>query len=599
MSRVPLLLSVNAGLLAICALSGCTSLMTARAIQTFADGVATGNLDMVKASSSDHFDEKALRQAEALDDLKILNLPKGKASVASIEDVSPNEKKVTVEVGETKKPVLYKLTRKPGSRQWLVDDIYLKQRKAGEDKTITKSVTETMDLLLTVREFLDSWEAGDREEVLAVTTPELSGLLADLSPVHLQQLTSQVVSKEQRGSHRPEARIEQNRAVVMLPRVSGRLLIELSLNDQGWLVNDVAVDAHDTQDQVRSTRRMGYILRAANQFLTAYELKSLTELEAVSTESFYRNSLAVADLESVPIPTVRLLASPYTARVHEHQADLIIESPSGTYMLTMEEIEPGTYAEKVGSYRVSEVTLYDGDQSQVKRLSALFTAQSILEIFSQSLASRDVARLKQASTADFNATVWNHVDPELLNSLPMEEIEPAPPRVVATIFQGAVTEITVTQGTRALTYVLRDSNGRMVVDDVLLPVVDRPNSLKQNLRALLPVYGMARAFFQQDVEAARRHSSRQIDQQVWEPLGGMPELGINAVQHLTLPITALTMTEDRADLTLGQGGLQTQLTLNRIDERFVIDEATFVTGPDPSQRVQLSRAGRLNLAARE
>src|SRR5690606_17036224 len=168
---------------------------------------------------------------------------------------------------------------------------------------------------------------------------------------------------------------------------------------------------------------------------------------------------------------------------------------------------------------------------------------------------------------------------ELLNSLPLEEIEPESPRVVATVFQGAVTEITVTQGTRALTYVLRDSNGRMVVDDVLLPVVDRPNSFKQNLRALIPVYGMARAFFKQDLAAARLLSNRLINQQVWEPLEGFPDLGLDAVQHLTLPVTALTMTEDRADLTLGQGTLQSQLTLTRIDNRFVISEATFMTGP--------------------
>jgi hypothetical protein len=599
MPRVQLLLSVHVALLAVTALSGCTNLMTARAIQTFADGVATGNLDLVKASSSDHFDVKALRQAEALDDLKILNLPKGKVSVASIEDVSPNEKKVTVEVGETKKRVLYKLTRKPGSREWLVDDIYLKQRKPGDDTTITKSVTETMDLLLTVREFLDSWETGGRDDVLAVTTPELHELLGDLSPVHLQQLTAQVVSKEQRGSHQPEARIEKNRAVVMLPRTSGRLLIELSLSEAGWQVNDVAIDARDKSSQVRSTRRMAYILRAANQFLTAYEQQDLGGLEAAATKSFYRNTLAVADLSSVTIPTIRLLAAPYTVRVHERQADLIIESPAGTFMLTMEEIDPGTYAEKVGSYRVSEVTIYDGDESQVKRISALFTAQSILEIFSQALASRDVARIKQASTSDFNMTVWDHVDSELLNSLPIEEIEPAPPRVVATVFQGAVTEITVTQGSRALTYVLRDSNGRMVVDDVLLPVVDRPNSLKQNLRALIPVYGMARAFFQQDVAAARIHSNRHINTQVWEPLGRIPDLGVDAVQHLTLPVTALSMTEDRADMTCGHGGQRTQLTLIRLDHRFVISEATFITGPDPTHQVQLSRAGRLNLAASE
>ena len=232
-----------------------------------------------KSSASSEFDAKALRQAEALDDLEILNLPKGKVSVAGIEDVSPNEKKVTVEVGEKKKRVLYKITRKPGTKQWLVDDIYLKQRKPGEDEEITKSVTETMDLLLTVREFIESWETGGREEVLAVTTPELSALLADLSPVHLQQLTTQVVGKAQRGPHRPEARIEENRAIVILSRGSGKLLIELTLNDGTWLVNDVAVDTHDKETQVRSTRRMAFILQATNKFLAAYEQSDLDRLE--------------------------------------------------------------------------------------------------------------------------------------------------------------------------------------------------------------------------------------------------------------------------------------------------------------------------------
>lgn len=588
---------VHAALLTVVAASGCTNLMTARAIQTFADGVATGNLELVKASSSDEFDEKALRQAEALDDLKILNLPKGKVSVASIVDISPNEKKVEVEVGERKKRVLYRLTRKPGQKEWLVDDIYLKQRKPGDEQAITKSVTETMDLLLTVREFLDSWETGGREDVLAVTTPELQELLSDLSPVHLQQLTSQVVGKEQRGTHRPEARIEEERAVVILPRVNGKLLIELTLTDDSWRVNDVAVDSHEEALKIRSTRRMAYILGAAKDFLTAYEQSDLAGLEAASTESFYRNSLAVADLNSVKIPASRLLATPYQVRVHDEQADVIVESPSGTHMLTLTEGETSSYREKVGSYQVAEVTIYDNDDTQVKRLSALFTAQSILELFGEALAARDVARLKQVSTADFNSSVWNLVDTELLNSIPLDEIEPAPPRVVATVFQGAVTEITVTQGTRALTYVLRDSNGRMVVDDVLLPVVDRPNSLKQNLRAMIPVYGMARAFFSNDVEAARRHSSSSLVRNVWDPLGAIPSLGVDPVRHLTMPVTSLSMTEDRADVHLGQQDDGARLTLKRIDDRFVIDDATFVAGPDPSQRVELHRAGRLNLAA--
>ena len=179
----------------------------------------------------------------------------------------------------------------------------------------------------------------------------------------------------------------------------------------------------------------------------------------------------------------------------------------------------------------------------------------------------------------------------------MEEIEAAPPRVVATVFQGAVTEITVTQGTRALTYVLRDSNGRMVVDDVLLPVVDRPNSFKQNLRAMIPVYGMARAFFNGDVAAAARYSSTSLTDSVWGPLGAIPDLGVDAVAHLTTPVTSLSMTEDRAELTLGDEGHGARLTLTRVGDRFVVQDATFLSGSPSSQQVELRRAGRLNLAA--
>lgn len=598
MSRVMTLLAVQAALAVGMSVSGCTHLMTARAIQTFADDVAAGDLRSLKANASDNFDEKALRLSESLDDLKILNLPTGKVSVAKIEDVSPTEKRVSVEVGERKKEVLYKLTRQPGSRKWLIDDIYLKQKKPGDEQVITKSVTETMDLLLTVREFLDSWQTGGREDVLAVTTPELSALLADLSPTHLQQLTTQIVGKSQRGTtHRPEARIEQSRAVVMLPRVSGTLLIELNLNDDRWQVNDVAVRSRDKEEAVRSTRRMAFILRTASRFLTAYEQADLPGLEEASSRPFYRNTLAVADLTGVTLPAQRLMASPYSVRVHDEQAELVIEAPDSTYMFTLREREPGSYKQKVGTYEVSEVTIYENEGTQVKRVSALFTAQAMLEIFHEALTARDLPRLKQSSTADFNARVWNLVDQELLSALPMDEIEPLPPRVVATVFQGAVTEITVTQGTRALTYVLRDSNGRMAVDDVLLPVVDRPNSLKQNLRAMIPVYSLARAFFNHDVRSAARVSSRELRRRVWEPLRAIPDIGLDAVGHLTLPVTSLSMTEDRADLTLGTNEWGARLILTRTDDRFVIDDAIFTSGPLPSQRVNLQRVGRLNLAA--
>ena len=82
-----------------------------------------------------------------------------------------------------------------------------------------------------------------------------------------------------------------------------------------------------------------------------------------------------------------------------------------------------------------------------------------------------------------------------------------------------------------------------------------------------------------------------------QPLAGIPELGIDTVGHLTPPIKELSMTEDRADLVLGDESYGARLTLSRIGDRFVIEDATFVAGPGLDQHVELRRAGRLNLAA--
>ncbi|MCA9077937.1 MAG: hypothetical protein KDA93_23110 [Planctomycetaceae bacterium] len=576
---------------------GCANLLTARSIQTFADSLAEKDLENLKLKTSSEFDQKALRTADALDDIKILNLPTGKVSVASVEEISETEKHVTVEVGERKKEVLYKLVREPGSRKWLVDDIYLQQKKPGMDEPITKSVTETMDLLLTVREFLDSWQTGGRDDVLAVTTSEFHGLLADLSPTHLLQLTTHVVGKSSaRGSFRPEARMEDDRAVVLLPRKGGTLIVELTLNDSDWLVSDVAIESHDDDQQVRSAKRVARILKTTSEFLASYEANDQQQLQSWCTVDFYRNSVSVADLSSAPLPTGRLLTSPYKLRVHEENADLVIDIDDATYMITL--AEPTSDGTKAGGkpYQVSEVTLYEADGKQVKRLSAVFTTQAMVQIFAQAYVTGDLDRLKQASTSDFTQLAWDQLDAELLASLPLNEFENVPPNIVATQFRGPLTEVTVTQGTRALTYILRESRGRMAVDDVLLPVSQRPTSMKQNLQAIIPVYAMARAIHANDLVTVRRSSSSDLDRLVWQPLGEIPNIGFNLVDHLTTPITSIALTEDRAELVLGDDNWGARCTLLRGEDHFVVDDVRVIAGPSESQQADLKTAGRLNVA---
>ena len=49
--------------------------------------------------------------------------------IVSTEDVSANEKRVTVEVGESKQRIKYRLLREAESRKWVVDDVHIRQKK--------------------------------------------------------------------------------------------------------------------------------------------------------------------------------------------------------------------------------------------------------------------------------------------------------------------------------------------------------------------------------------------------------------------------------------------------------------------------------------
>src|SRR4029079_6337517 len=125
--------------------------------------------------------------------------------------------------------------------------------------------------------------------------------------------------------------------------------------------------------------------------------------------------------------------------------------------------------DKVTQARVEEITIYDRKQEEVKRVSSMFQAHALVEYYAEVLSSGDVERLKYLSTTQFNDRVWRRFPPEILRLIRLAEIEDAPPRLVTTVFQGPVTEVTVMQGQRALTYVLHTQDAEVKVDDILLP----------------------------------------------------------------------------------------------------------------------------------
>jgi hypothetical protein len=154
-------------------LTGCTGLFTQRAVTAFARSLESKDIAQLKAHSSKEFEDRALRLPEAVQDLKLTNLPQGKVKVISIEEQGRDARLVKVEFGDTKKTADFRLTRERSSGRWVVDDVIVATSKNSEKTQVTRSVTEQMNLLLSVRELITEWQSDDRERILAASTPEL------------------------------------------------------------------------------------------------------------------------------------------------------------------------------------------------------------------------------------------------------------------------------------------------------------------------------------------------------------------------------------------------------------------------------------------
>lgn len=592
------------GLLVPFAASGCTNMMTTRAIESFSESLAAANVEELRASSSERFEQQALRLPEAVGDFRILNLPTGETSVLNVEDVSDTMKHVTVEIGdegEDKQTLEYHLTREPGEKNWVVDDIYMTQNLPGSPAPVTKSVTEQMDLLLTVREFLTSWQQGDRQQILDSSTAEFRGVLAELSPAHLHQLTQQFLDGVSTRSLRPQAQMEGDVALVKVPASRGSVMIQFEREDGRWYVANLSPDSHD-QTEPLSALRLARALSAATRFLKAYERGDRQAISQLATGRFFQNSLVAAELSAVPLPVTELMAVPYEQHYHGDHVDLVMGTDAGSWVLTLTSADsgepplPGDDKPEI-SYAVEEVTIYENGTGQIKKLSSVFTAQAVVELYAQALGNRDRATLAALSTPEFNGLAWSRVDDVILNALPLNEIEPAAPRLVASVFKGPVVEMTVTQGDHCLTYVLHASHqGRMLVDDVLLPVVRRPNSLKANIEVLAPLYAFARGVYYKDLDMLRRSSGSGLNRKVWSQTTGVPDIGFALSDHLLLTLHSIRRDADQAMVSLTDGVRETDVSLIRENGVFVVQDVRLSVGEEEGQQVTLLNAMRDVLA---
>ena len=327
-----------------CCLVGCTqSLFTSpaffsktameqRVIEQFTDALDEENESALRLITSTRFEDKALRSEDVLSDLRILHLPSGKLSVVEVKEVNEGKREVIVKEDSGGK-YQFHLVQDPVKSYWVVDDVLVRQNNKGTK--ITKSTTEVMDLLVTLRQFLKVWESGSREEILAMTTPGLSDSLSMLPDDWMKALTSRIASSYEEGmARKPEANLDEVAAVVKLPSRNGHIMLKITRESGEWLVDDVEALNHRENNHPGSVRRQADAINAVNGFLTAYLNDDREALEKIVDPQFYSSSLSLADFSLVKLPHPSEVPAEFDILAFENQLTFMI--PSGTEIIRLD-----------------------------------------------------------------------------------------------------------------------------------------------------------------------------------------------------------------------------------------------------------------------
>ena len=581
--------------------AGCAHMIESRAITAFAKNLEAQNLEGLKVVTSDDFNKRALRTATALEDLKILRIPDGKTSIVDVEQVSEDKKRVTVQVGEDKKEVFYELA-KDESGKWVIDDIYLKQKKKGIEAY--KSVTEQMDLLLTVREFLDAWGHGDREQVLSITTPKLRAALEDVPPSFLAQLTRQVTqSKTASGKFRPTASLDEKVAVVKLPRQSGETVITMELRKGKWQVADICIACKDEEEKLPSVLNIAHAVNRCVAFLSAYHTEDKTKLSELCEHDFFEGSLSFADLKQAKLPEPQLPEHELQVRLRGNRADFTLRSETEFVQVDMQR-EPDKSSDALPAYVVSDVTIYEIASKQEMRLSALFTARGMLEVFMDALSHRKIDEIKHCSTRDFSSRVWDKMSDATVPSMPLESFDSKDIEYVGATFQGALTKIDVRQGGQSFTYLLRDERGKFLVDDVQWKMTGVPESVKSTLEILIPIQDFAAGITlgrnpdeqEKALDMIQSNSSNDFNRMVWGQSRFVPNSGMSADTFLQTPVQSMAISEKEVVVNFGDQKYGARVMMKREYDRFIVDDVILIAGTEESERLALRQSLRTQLA---
>lgn len=586
-----------------CWLAGCVNMAEKRVVTAFDKSMKEHDAEEMKEYSSKKFEEQAINGDATFEEIRALNLPQGRPKVRKVVDKKNDkdevtEKLATVEirrhnsdgkiVGRTKE---WWLLKPDDDGKLVVDDIFLtKDQKDG------RSVAVRLAARYATKEAVEAWRQADRERILAGATPEFSQVLSELDPLQLQRFARQVtteiadrvqiMSKERIGDETAELQVAKG--------TEGELLLKFRKLDGRWKLDDLAVvprQAHGDKE-IESARLVSSAMSAAHAFCEAYRRGDKDRLEQVTTEHFFRGSLASADLAQIELPGTTDGNEDFKVRMEGNSATFVVTTGKEVLKLSLARGQIKEF-HTTPQYLIEDVTIYELDGSQDKRLSALFTGQATIAAFIAGMQAQDLATLRACSSHDFNERVWAHArdteDNNHMPYLPLMNLQQEKLHIVQTLFKGSMSEVHMDCGDQPLTFVLRDEGGRMLVDDLLTPAASRSESLKVNLEVALPVIRFAFGLEQSDMADVRGIVTDDFARSNWNYYRATPEFDIDPLPALKAPLRVVKVDGPRAVLLLGNKRSGAEVVLKREKGEFRVAEATLISGPESHQRANLKK----------
>ena len=579
-----------------------------RVISKFSASLNENKEAEFRRSISTRFENAALRAPDAFKDLDILKLPKGTLEVveSSIDEQGRCETVAKEKDGSVKYQFI--LIKDPAKGRWVVDDVMLRQQKKGTRST--KSAVELMDLLLTLREFLSTWEKGSREDVLNAVSSELADSLEQLPEPWRQHLTSQIVAEYSPDmARRPEVQMNDTDAVGKIPAKNGYFVVKVVQEQDRWKVSDIehrnSLRSKTADHHPGSVLRQARAILAVTAFLDAYNQQNLEQLQLVTENRFYNSSLRIGDLSTIPLPQPD--HAPENVQIQSFAGKLTVILPATENVIRLDlqasEAAATTTDEKQelanveSAFVVSDVTLYDQQNGKQRSLRAAFTAPARAMLFISALHEHDLPVLRQISSSQLNEGVWSRIDQDWLSEFPLESVPGGQLELVETNSTGAATELQFQSSTGLLCSVtMEDENGTLVVTDLQYPGADLAiSSLKTQLFVSVPIIDFARAWQNSDLDTVRKMTSSDFNRLVWGNLEQLPEHLSTLPQRLKRPVASVQQTPQTAVVSIGQDNATT-VTLVREAGEWVIDEITCKTKNNTVLHVRKSL--REDIAAR-